>query len=439
LPVHPLLTWLYLKLPSKPSGRQALLIAPPQDGLTPACPTPKWLCHTQKSNIRRAMLAGDRYSLGEALDLAFHRVAGSLTSRRVVLCCAAIWLAALLTFEYYTRIEAPKLEKRMAAHAAIVTGAAPYQLRYRVLIPHAAEVLARFIQQSPLGRLRPAAGSRPYGTQAFAAAYVLLNYAALLVLLLCMGELLCRLFSLRLALLGLAMTALLVDFTFRDHYFHPWSLWEGAFFALGLLLIHTKSYKLLTGVLLLSLLNRETSVFLLLAFLLNAMPLSTRRTEWSEAFHRQDFRFAVANLIAWLAGFFALHRLVGYKPATFFVETAINGNSANLWYAVLLNVLFLGPLLPLAAKGVTCAPTLIRRAAMILPAYFGLLLVIGYWWEIRYWISVLPILVPAVIAGGEAVASSRGHRPESLHAASVRVEDDPAAFLLETERHLPQP
>jgi hypothetical protein len=340
----------------------------------------------------------------------------SLNSRRLILCCAAVWLTGLLTFEYHSRIEAPAIEKRIQMHTSIVEGTAPYQVRYRILIPNAAEVLANLIQRSPIASSRPPVGAAPYSERAFALAYVLLNSVAFLILFLALGELMWRLFRFDLALLGMAVSGLLVSLTFRDHYFHPWSPWEGALFAVGLLLIHVKSYKTLCALVLLGLLNRETCVFLLLAFLFCTLPADLRKGDWRATLGRRDFRYAAGTLVLWVIGFFVLHQVVGYRPSTFFIETAVRGNRSHLTYAVLLNVLLFGPLWPFMIKGLWTAPFLIRRSAMMLPAYFGLLLVIGYWWEIRYWISVIPVVVPALIAAIQS-AMPPGGSGDLEHAA----------------------
>ena len=347
--------------------------------------------------------------LAQAFGPLLHRCSHFLAWRRLILCCVAIWLTGMLTFDYYVRIEAPSIEKRISLHSDIVNGSAPYQFRYRVLIPYVAEALARLIQDSPVAHSRPMVQSHSYSKRAFVLAYCFLNSIALLILLLSVGELLWRMFGYDLALFGIVVSAFLVNFTFRDHYFQPWSFWEGAFFALGLLLIHRKSYWLFSGVSVLGLLNRETSVFLLVAFLFCTLPQTITKDNWIEALNKRDVRFAVGNLIVWVLGFFILHRVVGYRPSTFFFDTAVNGNRANLKYALVLNFLLFGSLWPLVLKGIPLSPLLIRRSAMMLPAYFGLLLVIGYWWEIRYWITVIPIVVPALIAAMASASSQKRH------------------------------
>lgn len=340
--------------------------------------------------------------LSDAVRLFVHRTWSSLTSPRVILFWLAIWLSGILTYDYYVRVESPSIERRISLHYEIVTGSAPYPYRYRILLPFTAEVVARLIQKLPTVRSRPSIQPLSYSKRAFTLAYSSANITALVILFVCLGELVWRMFTYRLALFGISVSALLVNFTFRDHYFHPWSLWEGAFFALGLLLIHRQQYWLFSGVSLLALINRETSLFLLLAFLFCTLPQKWSKHSFVETMGKRDLRFAFANLVIWGVGFLVLHQIVGYSPPTFFVETALNGNRANLKYAALLNFLLFGFVWPLVLRGIFVSPMIIRRSAMMLPAYFGLLLVIGFWWEIRYWITVIPIVIPALIA---AVAS----------------------------------
>jgi hypothetical protein len=266
----------------------------------------------------------------------------------------------------------------------IVTGTAPYQYRYRVLIPYAAEGLTRVLQQTPVGH------------RAFAVSFGIFNFTAMALMLWAIGVLMTRLLRYELALFGVAVSAMMMEFTFRYHNYHPWSFWEGTFFAAGLLLIHLRRYWAFSAVSLLALVNRETSVFLLIAFL---------AIEWPNG---SGLRFAVANLVIWVAGFFALHRIVGYAPATFTVQMAVEGNRSNLLLAVWVNLLIVGIPLPLIWRGLQRAPVFYRRAALALPPYLALLLVIGYWWEIRYWITALPIIVPLIalaVAPSDALPS----------------------------------
>jgi hypothetical protein len=343
----------------------------------------------------------------------FEAIRRVLTARGFILVWFAIWLSALLTAEYYVRIERPAMKVRVTLHHDMVTGDAPYAYRYRVLTPYLAEGLARGLQQLPFIKSQPMREPLPYSELAFVAAYSILNFTGLFVLLWSLGALIRELFRYELALLGVAICAFLVGFTFRDHYYHPWSFWEGAYYALGLLLIQRKQYLLFSLVSIIGLLNRETSVFLLLAFLFIALPERLSKDDLIVALRTSGLRYALGNLVAWVFGFFILHYLIGYKPSTFTVETAIAGNRTHLWYALILNAMFIGFAIPLIVTGIQRSPPLIRRSALMSPAYLGLLLVLGYWWEIRYWITLLPILVPALVAALVAERETQQLQPPS--------------------------
>lgn len=328
---------------------------------------------------------------------------GSGSGRRSIIYWLAIWLAAMLTYDYYSRIEDPFMDARMTLHHEIVSGTAPYQYRYRLLVPTAAEGLARAFQRAPMVSYRPIVPPLAYSKRAFVLAYGALNFAGLAILFWSVGELVAQLFGSELSWLAVALSAILVSFTFRNHYYHPWSFWEGALYGVGLLLIHQRRLWLFAGLSLVGLMNRETSVFLILILFVTAFPNYTSR----------EMRFAIGTLAAWVAGFFLLHYFVGYRPSTFFLETALAGNRENAWFALLLNGLMVGIVSPLILRGMVTGPRLIRRAALVLPMYFALLLVIGYWWEVRYWITAIPIVVPALIAAAL----------QTLHPASVPADD----------------
>jgi hypothetical protein len=325
----------------------------------------------------------------------------STTKRRrvTVVILIVLQLAAILAYDHLDRVERRYLEHRMELHGRLVEGDAPYQYRYRILVPTVAEVLARGLQALPLIRESEPSPGRPYGTHAFQVAYLVLDAAAITMFLFGLQLLLESFFPVGLSLLGTAMAAVITGFTFRDHYFHPWSLWEAAFFALGLLSLRRGRFGWFTLINVLGLLNRETSAFLCLAFAFLVRP--GWPVAWAAYLRRRDVRFALANGVIWLVGFFALHRVVGYQPSTLTVARAVSRNVEEWSYSLLLNLLVFGPAWLLVLKGIRRAPEFIRRTAWILPFYLGLLLVIGFWWEIRYWMTALPILIPALLAGAQ--------------------------------------
>src|SRR5262249_43198799 len=147
---------------------------------------------------------------------------------------------------------------RIALHNEIVSGTAPYQYRYRILVPAAAEGLARAFQRAPMVASRPILPPLAYSKRAFELAYAALNFTALAILFWSVGELVARLFGTQLSWFAVALSAVLVTFTFRNQLYQPWSFWEGAQFGVGLLLIHQRRLWLFAGLSLVGLLNRET-------------------------------------------------------------------------------------------------------------------------------------------------------------------------------------
>jgi hypothetical protein len=342
---------------------------------------------------------------------------GAADRRRLVTCWLAIWLAAMLTYDYYSRVEVPYMDARMSLHHEIISGTAPYQLRYRILVPVVAEGLGRVFQHAPMVKSRPVSPPLAYSRRAFVLAYAWLNFAALAILFWSVGELVAELMGTELSWVAVTLSAIFVTFTFRNHYYHPWSLWEGALFGTGLLLIHQRRLWLFAVLSLIGLLNRETSIFMVLILVATALPDVRGR----------DMRFAIGTMAAWVGGFFLLHYFVGYRPSTFFLETALAGNRENAWFALLLNGLLIGIVSPLILRGMFTGPRLIRRAALVLPLYLALLLVIGYWWEIRYWITAIPIVVPALIAAAIPTPHLAGDVSEAAaRARSSAVRHDSA-------------
>jgi hypothetical protein len=327
-----------------------------------------------------------------------------------------VHLGGLLTFEYWERIERPQLVKRMQLHQQIVTRQAPYQYRYRVLLPWAAEVTASVLHWlpgsgDPLGtrvdddnswlaieREWKRIGMTRYGPRSFALSYIFLNLAGFLLFLYGMQKLLEQWNDIGTSLFGTTLSALVVSFMFRDHYYHPWSIWEAAFFSLGLLCLVKRQYLRFACIALLGSLNRETSAFLVLASAFAALP--TRPVDWKATLGRRDVQASILTGALWLAVYGLLHAAVGHRPTTFTLERAIRGNLENWPRALMLNWLLLGPAWWLVFVGIRHAPVFVRRVAMIIPPYLLLLVAIGYWWEIRYWMPILPIIVPLGIAGG---------------------------------------
>lgn len=320
-----------------------------------------------------------------------------------------------LAYEYYKRIEEPNFERRFKLHGEIVTGEAAYQFRYRVLIPNVAEYLARTIQQLPPVNRSPIHPPARYSQRAFNLAYFTLNAAGLGLFFFSLWRLTCTYYGATSAALAVALSAFAVGLTFRDHYFHPWSFWEPAFYGIGMLMVLRRSYGLFTLLNIIAVLTRETTAFLPLGFLLYVLP-----ENWSHVrvgvLATRPVRVALANLILWCGTYFGLHWLVGYRAPTFFLHDAITGNFGGLGHTLRMTILFLGPLWWVAARQMRSAPLLFRRFGLALIPYVAVLFVIGLWWEIRYWITILPVLSPAIVSALDREGvSAPPQQPSTVH------------------------
>lgn len=301
-------------------------------------------------------------------------------------------LAALLTFEYYQRVERGHVEDRLLLHGTIIDGIAPSQYRHRVLVPYLVHALAKAL--SPLSGHRQRLRLHDHGsTGAFIIAYQVFDFAAILFSLGALYALLAVWFTSEQSLVGTLLAAFTMQLTFRDHYFHPWSLLEIGLFALGFLLIYREQHKWFGVVLVAASLNRETSIYLLIVFFF------TKVIDWKGKpviASRKHLALLGIYSAIWLAIFVGLRVALGFPPPTFTVEQAwlSNTNAHVLRWSAQLNALFFGVFWIYIALGFRRAPAFIRRASLMLPFYAVLIFVIGLWYEIRYLMTLYPVLIP---------------------------------------------
>ena len=129
-------------------------------------------------------------------------------------------LSAVLTFEYYVRVEVAGLEMRLALHSGLVHGTAPSQYRHRVLVPYSVHAVAKGLAllTSRPQRLHPyERGS----LRAFLLAYLLYDFLAILFSLAALYLLLTAWFTSEQSLVGALLAAFTMQLTFRGYYFQP--------------------------------------------------------------------------------------------------------------------------------------------------------------------------------------------------------------------------
>ncbi len=327
-------------------------------------------------------------------------------------------IALSLGLHYFRTITYPSAKRRLEMHASIFDGTAPSQYRQRVLMPYLAEGIVKTAQP-----LLPQETDRPtrQGSQkAILLAYFLLETSAIFVGLFA-TFLLCGIWlEPPWPLLAALLEGAVMPLTFHDAFFHPWSQAEFGFFSVGLLLAARNRWRQLALLVALAALNRETSVFLVLAVFFVALPDRRRR------------RWAVACSAIWAVIFVGLRIVLGFPPPTFTIAMAIHGNLSawRLQWSVVLNFAVLGGLWAFVAMGYRKSPEFLRRAAWSVPFYCGLLLVIGLWNEVRYWTAVFPILIPmAVCYLHDTTARPSSSGAPSLSPPSSSIPAIPAGLL----------
>jgi hypothetical protein len=291
-------------------------------------------------------------------------------------------VSAVIAYGYFSRVDRQNYESRLELHNQIIAGTAPSPYRYRILVPIAGEFFTKAL--SVVLSIKAA----------FLLSYATYDLLAVFFLLAILFFWLRTWFNREQALIGVLFVAGTMPIALQDHYFQPWSLLEAGLFSAALLAIHRQRYWLLASLVALASLNRETAVFIPLAFLLTIdmkSLLNTRsRNEW-----KPILLFGGLFLI-WAAVFWGLRYFRGSASHIETIEglLARNTTKGSLFYTFVNGSLFLGGLWAFAFLGFRYAPSFIKRVALIIPLYLITVIVWGVWYEVRLLMPLYPVLVP---------------------------------------------
>jgi hypothetical protein len=199
-------------------------------------------------------------------------------------------------------------------------------------------------------------------------------------------------FSPSASLAGVSVVAATLPLTFTNSWPHPDSIPELALFTLGAMAVARGRDLLFAVTLACAALNRETSVFLVLLYVL-AEPLS-----------RPRFWRAMLFGAEWFAVYAGLRALRGFQHYDYW-QAARNWAELGLLppnydpyyraYAYFVVVLF-GPMIYMAlkAKG---APTFARRALLVVPWFIAVAFIFSSIIESRIFTPLYPLVVPATM------------------------------------------
>ncbi len=290
----------------------------------------------------------------------------------------------MLAYIYFRQVGSPYLAERIELHGQILGGTAESPYRYRVLVPFIAEGLAR-----ALSAVLPGGQGVPSRVRALRSRCDLLSCSE------CCTGYLRAWFSNEQALVGVLFAAATMPMALRDHYFQPWSVLEAGLFAAGLLCVRDRRYRLLALVVALASLNRETALFIPLAFLVALAGTKGEKSANSPAAGRAALLF-VGYAAIWAAAFFGMRALLGDAPRVVTVEELLARNTISpaIFRTVVHLALVFGAFWIFAVAGFRRAPEFVKRTTLLAPPYLAAVALWGVWYEVRLLMPLYAIVVP---------------------------------------------
>lgn len=284
-------------------------------------------------------------------------------------------VSAVIAYGYFTRVDWPNFDRRLILHHDIITGTAAAPFRYRILVPVVIEPLYQ-----ALSLVLPAKTS-------FLLVYAVFDLAAIFFLLASLFSWLRTWFDRQQALVGALFAAGTMPIALQDHYYAPWSLLDAGLFTMAMLAIHGRRHWLVTVLLLISALNRETAVLIPLAYLATI--------DHTDAVGRRKTWLLFGGWVSiWAAVFLGLRYVLGPAPSIELASVfAFNISRTGFLLALLNGSLFLGGFWLFALLGFRHAPRPIQRLTWIIPVYLAVILVWGVWYEVRLLMPMYPILL----------------------------------------------
>ncbi len=289
---------------------------------------------------------------------------------------AAIFVAAaaVTALDYSFFVGDPTLVARRSIHQGVLAHTATAPDRYRLLAP--------LIVEGPVAMLerwmpRDAAFDRVYAVFYVVAMTALLwsLFASLRVW-----------FTDEQALIGVLLVASTLRITIRQHDYAPFSYVEPTFFALGLLAILNERRVWLGVLVAIAAFNRETGIFLVFLFAATQSPT------------RRNLQMTGVYLAIWAAVFIGVRLYGGEAERYWEIERIWRTNISQPGLTIYNVTAFLGVMWLLAVVGFSRAPVFVRRAALVIPAYAGVVAVWGLWWEVRLLLPLLPLVLPLALS-----------------------------------------
>jgi hypothetical protein len=269
-------------------------------------------------------------------------------------------------------------------HLAQVDHTAGAPNRYRVLAPFLVEKISLLVHDSP---------ERNFIIGYFAYYQWSVAFSLLMIFLY-----LRMWYTRSVSLTGLVIVAVSMLVSFGDGYFQPWSILEIGLFTAGLLAIYKDQKFVLIVLIILATLNRETGVFIAIAYPLIHLHRKAPHLSWIHLIWSGIF------LAIWGIFFFGLHIWLGHAPQISIGQILqININPSSILTACLNVFLFLGAYWGLLKSGYFSANPYIKKTWRIVPLYIIVFLLFGIWQEVRLLAILYPILIPTGLSRWESL------------------------------------
>ncbi len=291
--------------------------------------------------------------------------------------------ASAAIYNYFFLVDKPSQFARIDQHNLIIHGTAESPYRYRILIPFIVETA---IKMSSL--------ILPY-PKAFLIMYAFAEMVSI-TFLLWMLFVYCRLwFTREQALIGVLFVSSTLVMALRDHEFQPWSLLEPGLFTLGLLWIYRKKNIAFTCLIFVATLNRETALFLPIAFLCTEIDLSKSNNK-KEILSQKSIILFLGWMLLWGVTYVGLRVIRGNVPQVLTLHETWELNTLlhSLVRTVVEGSLFLGFFWLFAMVGYKYADEFMKKTAWVVPLYLIPIILWGSWHEVRLLMPMYPILIP---------------------------------------------
>jgi hypothetical protein len=271
--------------------------------------------------------------------------------------------------------------------------------RYRILVPTLVELLSRLVPDGVQPALR------------FLIGYFIYYQVSIGLSLVLLFVYLRQWYSYGQALVGILVAAVSMLVAFGDGYFQPWSLLEIGLFTAGLIAIYRSQKLWLAVIIILATLNRETGVFLVIAYGV----LHLKRTK--PFMTRVDLVWTGVYGAIWGSLFVAIRLWLGPAPQLSLVQIQkMNFELGALLIASVNGVFFLGAFWVFVWRGRKTEDPFIRATWRIVPIYLLPVVVFGVWAEIRLITPLYPILLST---GLSAWATTPPAKPPELSARQL--------------------